>query len=195
MTGVLLQWCESIIAAHKLAKDKLGEKGTTILGSSATEEVLLERGRFYEWRGTPEGLTYGRAKECYTNATHLAALDKRLTYVEGVAFHGILPCGHAWCVDADGRVHDPTWRDAADTTCGLCFGTGEEDDEDNEETFTCRACKGTGKAEHDSLEKAEYLGIAIATDKLLARVLKQGYYGVLREAVHDGTLDELAADS
>lgn len=50
----------------------------------------------------------GEAGMCYMNATHLAVLDPSLTYVEGkVSVYGV-PIDHAWCVDADGVVVDPT---------------------------------------------------------------------------------------
>jgi hypothetical protein len=45
---------------------------------------------------------------CFGNALHLALDDPSLTYVEGkVSVHGV-PLDHAWCVDADGNVIDPT---------------------------------------------------------------------------------------
>ena len=47
---------------------------------------------------------------CYQEAGR-AALDKNFTYVEGyVSVHGV-PIHHAWVVDSDGRVHDPTLQD------------------------------------------------------------------------------------
>jgi hypothetical protein len=43
-------------------------------------------------------------------------------YVEGLAYCGLIPTLHAWCVDADGNVYDPTWR----------WGTGHYDVEHGE---------------------------------------------------------------
>lgn len=37
-----------------------------------------------------------------------------LVYVEGYAA-GIIPVLHAWCVDSDGKVVDPTWDDGIGT--------------------------------------------------------------------------------
>lgn len=44
---------------------------------------------------------------CYGNASHLAFDNPELTYVEGKV-HSIIPIDHAWCVDQDGVVIDPT---------------------------------------------------------------------------------------
>jgi len=47
-----------------------------------------------------------RPHQCYLNAMTLAMWSRgRLRYVEGVAC-GSIP--HAWCVDASGRIVDPT---------------------------------------------------------------------------------------
>ena len=44
---------------------------------------------------------------CFGNALH-TAIDGEFGYVEGVVFvHGV-PLDHAWCIDGDGNVIDPT---------------------------------------------------------------------------------------
>ena len=47
------------------------------------------------------------AKQCYANAAHLAIWNKKLTYCEGQVMT-IMPLDHAWCIDEDGVVVDPT---------------------------------------------------------------------------------------
>lgn len=59
-----------------------------------------------EYRSMPLGL-------CFKNAQQLAQ-RRRLRYVEGMAVARLLrgslfPMEHGWCLDADGRVIDPTW--------------------------------------------------------------------------------------
>lgn len=82
---------------------------------------ILEAGRFWELgEGLPDGVGRGEPKQCFANAGRLALMDPRYTYVEGFAAARIsdnltFPTHHAWVVDADGRVVDPTWHD----------GTGE----------------------------------------------------------------------
>lgn len=53
----------------------------------------------------------GKMGECFKNAQLLATL-KNLRYCEGYAIkEGIpIPLLHAWCLDKDGYVTDPTWQ-------------------------------------------------------------------------------------
>jgi hypothetical protein len=53
----------------------------------------------------------GEVHGCFMNAFHLAHENDALTYVEGkVSCHGV-PLDHAWCIDSDGVVIDPTLED------------------------------------------------------------------------------------
>lgn len=74
------------------------------------EDFVLQNGEAF----TPDKLKrpykYGKLKECYGNAAKLALLYDNLTYVEGFGYRNILPVMHAWCVDENGLVVDPTWR-------------------------------------------------------------------------------------
>lgn len=69
---------------------------------------LLEHGRHY--RTTPETFAGRRdpPRRCFMNAA-LRAIAGEGTYVEGIAAW-LIPFDHAWVVDAEGRVVDPTLR-------------------------------------------------------------------------------------
>jgi hypothetical protein len=77
---------------------------------SCMEEFVLRNGQLY----TPAPFTieteYRTPKECFCNAFHLST-ETGLHYVEGYAFR-IIPFMHAWCVDDDGIVYDPTLTDS-----------------------------------------------------------------------------------
>lgn len=55
----------------------------------------------------PSNVPKMRYKECFKNAFELS-MQTGYTYVEGVACN-LLPVHHAWCVDENGNVVDPTW--------------------------------------------------------------------------------------
>ena len=77
-------------------------------------KFLLDHGRDYAIGQHSFALPRGEIKQCYMNAAHLALELPHLTYVEGkVACHG-LAIDHAWCVDEEGLVVDPTIRDGHD---------------------------------------------------------------------------------
>lgn len=84
----------------------------------APAALLLEHGRewterrFTGWRGTP--------KACFANAQYLARTRKGLRYVEGFATR-MIPVEHAWCIDAEGRVIDPTWDAGEADYFGIAF--------------------------------------------------------------------------
>jgi hypothetical protein len=56
------------------------------------------------------------AGQCYRNAFHLTLSDPgKLTYCEGFAMSpGLIPLEHAWVVDHNGSVIDPTWDKGCD---------------------------------------------------------------------------------
>lgn len=78
-------------------------------------DLVLQHGEFYdgslilpdEWAH----VITATPKYCYDNAYWLATRSKgALRYVEGFATRYIT-CDHAWCIDADGTVVDPTWAE------------------------------------------------------------------------------------
>lgn len=89
---------------------KLASQHVQLAGMKALNELLLRHGVEYTGAPKPKDVRWGRKKLCFMNAFNLATRRPELTYVEGYgcwSFPGML---HAWCVDAEGRVIDPTWR-------------------------------------------------------------------------------------
>jgi hypothetical protein len=73
------------------------------------EEFLLAYGR--EWKITNKTFVGKRGipKNCYGNAASAVDAYSNLFYCEGYAL-GIIPFEHAWLVDAEGNVIDPTMK-------------------------------------------------------------------------------------
>lgn len=82
--------------------------------SPITYRVLAERGQVFPHRAASQPVL-GELGECYVNAYYLAH-NQGLYYVEGLAIVPSIgfPMEHAWCVDADGHVYDPTWEAGTD---------------------------------------------------------------------------------
>jgi hypothetical protein len=69
---------------------------------------MLQHGRDYAIGPHTFSLPRGEPKACFKNSTHLALELPHMTYVEGkVGVFGVL-IEHAWCVDEEGVVVDPT---------------------------------------------------------------------------------------
>lgn len=65
----------------------------------------------------PRGVGKGKMGLCYENAANLVLRrpSGELHYCEGFAIpKTMFPMEHAWCIDNEGRVIDPTWDDATD---------------------------------------------------------------------------------
>lgn len=74
--------------------------------------LVLESGIDFEPRVKPTNVKAGKSRCCFANAFRLASADSALRYVEGFGNHPktlrqALP--HAWCIDSEERVIDPTW--------------------------------------------------------------------------------------
>lgn len=72
----------------------------------APAALILQHGR--EWTERRPWRWRGSKQACYYNAQYLARTRKGLRYVEGFAT-SVIPVEHAWCIDAENRVIDPTW--------------------------------------------------------------------------------------
>ena len=77
-------------------------------------EFVLRNGRNFEPAPLPPDVKRGKMKECYLNAGQLSTRNPdRFIYCEGYAL-GVIPVMHAWCVDLEGRVVEPTWKDGTE---------------------------------------------------------------------------------
>lgn len=93
------------------------EHRSSDLKYASQEGLILSYGRLWTAQRRPKPYTAKMAyKACFGNAMHLAASswwlhdERQLTYVEGYAWGKTIPVLHAWCVDREGRVIDPTWK-------------------------------------------------------------------------------------
>lgn len=87
-------------------RTKLNKLGEYI----SIDDFIYQNGLYFKPKLLPKGIIQGRMKECYKNAALLAMEKPNYFYVEGIAC-GIIPVLHAWCVDKDKNVIDPTWPD------------------------------------------------------------------------------------
>lgn len=77
--------------------------------------LLLEQGRLFTPAPRAGDVPALPASLCYANAAMIARAYDGLIYAEGVALLADQPVQleHAWCVQPDGTVADPTWDDGA----------------------------------------------------------------------------------
>jgi len=85
------------------------------------EDFLLQHGRFWVPRPLPDRIARMTPNFCFDNAFKLASRRKNLRYCEGIAA-GIIPMHHAWCVDEDNNVIDPTWASTETNVGDAYFG-------------------------------------------------------------------------
>lgn len=105
------------MSSHLTKKLEFKIHSMKILGADPrcvfVEQFVMDHASLRHGRPLGKPYEYGPQKECFSNAARLA-LDHpyALTYAEGYAGREDLPIEfrHAWCVDRDGLVVDPTWR-------------------------------------------------------------------------------------
>jgi hypothetical protein len=100
--------------------------------SRAFATFTLEHGQEWQSQPFPHEYPSGIPRRCFGNSQDILFSDAwqsdGLVYVEGYACSGSLgfpfPTHHAWLVDAEGRVIDPTWEDPETSTYfGVPFRT------------------------------------------------------------------------
>lgn len=73
--------------------------------------LLKEHGLIFKFKSDDVHGTQPK-KQCYRNAFMAVLENPELVYVEGIAFpKGIIPLDHAWTMNKNGEVFDPTWND------------------------------------------------------------------------------------
>ncbi len=101
-------------------------KSTSDPAYSSHYDLVLDNGRFFKPKETPEGVKQGPMKQCFKNAAQLAMENRDYVYVEGFATVKELPgypIAHAWVVDKDGNVIDNTWTTPGNSYFGIPFET------------------------------------------------------------------------
>ena len=118
---------------------------------------LREKGREWNAAPLPHGVQRGVPKMCFANATHAFLERGDLDYCEGVGFVPDIPSIaflHAWCVDADGNVVDPTW--------------------DRPETCRYYGVRFPRRAYARHLAQTEFYGVYGGRNKSARKVLEKG---------------------
>jgi hypothetical protein len=103
---------------QQIATQNKRQKEWSYLGM---EDFLLHHGRFYNPQPLPPDVPKMTPKMCFENAFLLAFLRPQFRYVEGLAM-GIIPVHHAWLIDDNDNVIDPTWSATEYGMGGAYFG-------------------------------------------------------------------------
>ncbi len=107
-----LQW--SVRALREKGIDHCGINGYFCL-----MDFILQNGREYK----PGTECWGKGRrECFNHAAKAALRNRDYTYVEGYACM-VLPVHHAWLLDKDGNVIEPTWCQMGKSYYGIPFRT------------------------------------------------------------------------
>lgn len=109
-TGMIaIRHDEAIISIKKLLSF-LTDRNVPMGYASTPAHLIIEYGREYHVTDRTFEGKRGTPQSCYANAGRLALEGDGLTYVEGyVTFAGI-PIEHAWVIDGDGNVIEPTLK-------------------------------------------------------------------------------------
>lgn len=104
------------IMSHKLEGDEdltdflQKQVETPTITQPGVAKLLLDHGKYYEADENTFSGPRGEPKMCYMNAGRAVIDDPSNTYVEGYVDVDGVPIAHAWYLDKDGRVVDPTIR-------------------------------------------------------------------------------------
>ncbi|BAZ47091.1 hypothetical protein NIES4102_41370 (plasmid) [Chondrocystis sp. NIES-4102] len=89
------------------------------------EELVLDLGVEMSFSPLPEDIKLGFQKGCYYNSFRVLVDNPDLIYCEGYALQSdlSLPLIHAWLVNEDGQIIDPTWNNCNTVYLGIPFNT------------------------------------------------------------------------
>lgn len=73
-------------------------------------QFVLKHGKRYEAQPLPKEFSRMPYHDCFKTAANLAGVG-RGTYVTGIGIWNYNPMPHAWIIDSNERVIDPTWDD------------------------------------------------------------------------------------
>lgn len=127
----------------KLDKLKASLRQTTVIAQqnfgtrqgwkySCCDEIILKHGTSANPKPLPSNISKGMPRCCYYNCQQLVLTNNELTYVEGYAIPQnslpgdlsfLLPISHAWLLDRDGAIIDPTWEPFGLVYLGIPFST------------------------------------------------------------------------
>lgn len=88
------------------------------------EELILDCGKEMSFAPLPENIERGLPKGCYYNCLQILNEYPELIYCEGYALAEglVLPVPHAWLINSEGKVIEPTW-DTKGCYIGVSFNT------------------------------------------------------------------------
>jgi hypothetical protein len=99
---------------------------------SCCDEMILKHGASANPKPLPENISKGMPRYCYYNCQQLVLTNNDLTYVEGYAIPEnslpgdlsfLSPINHAWLLDRDAAIIDPTWEPFGLVYLGIPFST------------------------------------------------------------------------
>jgi hypothetical protein len=128
--------------------------------------IVLEFG--CAMRRSKEKVACGMMKECYANAQTIAIADDDYRYAEGWAMlEGVpIPIAHAWLLNANGLVVDPTWAGLKNGKSAVYYGV------EIDTTYMCKRVLTT-KAHHPMIDDYEFGYKLLNTPGLANEVIKR----------------------
>lgn len=105
-----------VTESEMLYGDKRQRRETDGWRYGTYQDLILEIGGMPQVASLelPNWVDKAPLQQCYQNAYELVVACPELTYVEGYALGSFFPVAHAWTVDEDGRIIDPTWASLDD---------------------------------------------------------------------------------
>jgi hypothetical protein len=103
---------EYLFLVTKIKRQSMRRASIKSFRYSCVEELVLFNGKAFYTNLDTQERPDGKIGECFLNAFNIAQINpETYTYAEGWAMmDGSIPTHHAWVVDAEGHVYDPTWQ-------------------------------------------------------------------------------------